>query len=345
MAVPVDPEQVFTVSWFIDTDNHMWIYRGETLGWLRISDPSSGIISVSNGLTPLAGVGELGGPLTKTTIISQAGNELKFLMDGTDFTVVNTADNTELTVAEGSVTLVGGTSTSPTTDGAYGGIFGDFNGSRLVYNSFLAGVTKQQGIIITGPSMKVFDSNNSQGLINNDDYEANFVARSLATVQYIIARFAALAGGNTFTGAQVVQDGNFYVRLTGSNKYVYIDSSTINALNPDTGGAILLNGNSSTLQWNLGSLIHTLHADLPTVNCVWQMPTSSGTLLTDASPPFANKTSWASVATYAALTALGTPTSVTIVKVDADERVGLTNSIYQLWPDGSIIWETAIKIN
>jgi hypothetical protein len=52
--------------------------------------------------------------------------------------------------------------------------------------------------------------------------------------------------------------------------------------------------------------------------------------------------SYAQVATYAAMIALGTPAVLTTVRVTADENKGASNTVYQLWPNGSRIWIAAL---
>jgi hypothetical protein len=59
----------------------------------------------------------------------------------------------------------------------------------------------------------------------------------------------------------------------------------------------------------------------------------------------ASSAKYTTVATYAAMITLGTPSVLTTVKVTADENKKNTHTIYQLWPDGSRIWVAAIKEN
>jgi hypothetical protein len=54
------------------------------------------------------------------------------------------------------------------------------------------------------------------------------------------------------------------------------------------------------------------------------------------------KAAYAQVSTYAAMVALGTPAVLTTVKVTADENKGATNTVYQLWPNGSRLWIAAV---
>jgi hypothetical protein len=54
------------------------------------------------------------------------------------------------------------------------------------------------------------------------------------------------------------------------------------------------------------------------------------------------KAAYAQVATYAAMIALGTPAVLTTVRVTADENKGATNTVYQLWPNGSRLWIAAL---
>jgi hypothetical protein len=54
------------------------------------------------------------------------------------------------------------------------------------------------------------------------------------------------------------------------------------------------------------------------------------------------KAAFAQVATYAAMLALGTPSVLTTVRVTADENKGATNTVYQLWPNGSRLWIAAL---
>lgn len=54
------------------------------------------------------------------------------------------------------------------------------------------------------------------------------------------------------------------------------------------------------------------------------------------------KAAYAQVSTYAAMIALGTPAVLTTVKVTADENKGATNTVYQLWPNGSRLWVAAV---
>jgi hypothetical protein len=56
----------------------------------------------------------------------------------------------------------------------------------------------------------------------------------------------------------------------------------------------------------------------------------------------AGRSAYAQVATYAAMLALGTPSVLTTVRVTADENKGATNTVYQLWPNGSRLWIAAI---
>jgi hypothetical protein len=51
---------------------------------------------------------------------------------------------------------------------------------------------------------------------------------------------------------------------------------------------------------------------------------------------------FAQVSTYAAMVALGTPAVLTTVLVAADENKGATNTVYQLWPNGSRLWVAAL---
>lgn len=51
-----------------------------------------------------------------------------------------------------------------------------------------------------------------------------------------------------------------------------------------------------------------------------------------------NKLSSVTVATYAAMLALGAVSVTTVVKVAADEDKGINNSIYFLYPDGVRMW-------
>jgi len=56
----------------------------------------------------------------------------------------------------------------------------------------------------------------------------------------------------------------------------------------------------------------------------------------------AGRSAYAQVATYAAMLALGTPAVLTNVRVATDENKGATNTVYQLWPNGSRLWVAAI---
>jgi hypothetical protein len=56
----------------------------------------------------------------------------------------------------------------------------------------------------------------------------------------------------------------------------------------------------------------------------------------------AGRSAYAQAATYAAMLALGTPSVLTTVRVTADENKGATNTVYQLWPNGSRLWIAAI---
>jgi len=56
----------------------------------------------------------------------------------------------------------------------------------------------------------------------------------------------------------------------------------------------------------------------------------------------AGRSAYAQVATYAAMLALGTPSVLTTVRVTADENKGATNTLYQLWPNGSRLWVAAL---
>lgn len=51
------------------------------------------------------------------------------------------------------------------------------------------------------------------------------------------------------------------------------------------------------------------------------------------------------VATYALLLDIITSPQLTIVKVLNDENKGITNAIYQLWPDGTRMWIASVKDN
>lgn len=54
------------------------------------------------------------------------------------------------------------------------------------------------------------------------------------------------------------------------------------------------------------------------------------------------KSAFASVATYAAMLALGTPSVMTVCRVTDDENKGASNTIYQIWPNGVRLWMASL---
>lgn len=271
----------------------------------------SSSFTFTGGLTNSGGVVTLGGTLTGTQTINITGtNELA--INGNNATYYSQSnyspDNISFTTADNasdniySVGVIANTTFGPqATIG-----FSD-------YNTSLESVLR-----ITNSAMTINDSQEQKGLLNAGDYEANFVARSLVTKQYVDAAVAGGGGGTTthpltinnsgtgvssggtFDGSSAVtisynsigaQAAGSYAVLNASNTFTggftsqYNGGSTypftsINnvAVTNTTASGTAVTLQSNALSWVTGGFVGSL-VMTPTANRTITLPDATTTLL------------------------------------------------------------------
>jgi hypothetical protein len=101
-----------------------------------------------------------------------------------------------------------------------------FSNSFVIANDALAEIgfrntaPTKSSLLVTASAITLQDQFNSQGIINGGDYEANFVARSLATVQFVTNLLADYEGALGYTAENAANKNisGGYAGLDGSGK-------------------------------------------------------------------------------------------------------------------------------
>jgi len=242
--------------------NPLWI---PNWGYVQAQMPAP--LSFNNGITSTGTNGYgLGGTLdSNATITTTTSSDLT--IQGLGSIYLSSTDDTDI-YNEGGIVV-----------SKYGASM-----TKLTHSSNSQIITS---VMVTDHGISVQDDTGSGGIFYNGDYEANFVPRSLATVQYITNGFASLTTGNSYSGVQLfynnvgiqdaylqVQDayGN-YLQMNGnrllSNYYntfdlgttpgvttgaggFYIDSyfDTVADIITFTGGIITRMSDSAVVLWN-----------------------------------------------------------------------------------------------
>lgn len=221
------------------------------VGWVTGQTSSSGIHSANNGLTKVGTNVKLGGTLTEQTIVNGNGQELTFGNVGNELFTFNTL------------------TTGTTTNFAGNILGGDVSISRLSPTGFeystQNGSGEKIGINSDKSNFIAQDQINLKGLEYENDYSANFTARSIVDKEYIDNKSNTVAVCiiyNTYTTLRndelIAVSGlssnqiNLYSTPVLGQRLTVVDICG-NAL----GDPIVVNGNGNNINDDICSTINT----------------------------------------------------------------------------------------